>query len=162
MRSRVAPDSRWRYHHMMRRIILAWILLAAGPLTSNWTNEKTMYYMFWVWMGISLALVFFIRMVLDYARIIIVRMDTGRVWRSLWGAAGFVFKRLFGTLGLYYLLLITAVVIFLVYWGIHSRVSTDSLAAIWLVFFIGQAFIISRAWLKIAFQAAQLNYYGRD
>ncbi len=139
---------------------IAWI--AAGPLTSDMTNEKMMVYTFWAWLGLSLALVLFIRMILDYARIIIVRTDTGRVWRSLWGAAGFVIRRLFGTLALYYLLLITGVVIFLVYWGVHSRVSTGSLAALWLAFLIGQVFVISRGWLKIAFQASQLSYYGRD
>ncbi len=144
-------------------LLFQWVLwILAGPLTSDGTNEKMMVYTFWVWLGLNLALVFFIRMILDYARIIIVRTDTGRVWSSLWAAIGFVFRRLFGTLALYYLLLITAVVIFLVYWGVHSRVSTVSLAAVWLAFFIGQVFIISRGWLKVAFQAAQLSYYGRD
>jgi hypothetical protein len=143
-------------------LLFQWIIwLATGPLTSEGTNEKMMYYVFWVWLGLSLVLLFFVHMILDYARIIIVKEDTGRVWRSLWGAAGFVFKRLSGTLALYYLLLITAAVIFLVYWGIHSRISTGSPATIWLAFLIGQVFIISRAWLKIAFQAAQLSFYGR-
>ncbi|MFZ2054193.1 MAG: hypothetical protein WAU81_08340 [Candidatus Aminicenantales bacterium] len=143
-------------------LIFQWVLwLVAGPLTADGSNEKMIYYVFWAWVGLSLALIFFIHMILDYSRIIIVRADTGRVWRSLWGAAGFVFKRLFGTLALYYILLITGVVIFLVYWGIHSRISTGSPATIWLAFLIGQVFIISRGWLKIAFQAAQLTFYGR-
>jgi hypothetical protein len=137
-----------------------WIL--AGLLTSDGTNEKMMEYVFWAWLGIDLVLIFFILMILDYARIIIASADTNRAWRSLWGAAGFIFKRLFGTLALYYLLLITGAAIFLVYWGVQSRVSTGSPAAIWLAFLIGQAFIISRAWLKVAFQAGQLSFYGRD
>lgn len=142
-------------------LLFQWVIwLVAGPLTSDGTNEKMMYYVFWIWLGLSLALVFFIRMVIDYARIIIARADTGRVWRSLWEAAGFVFKRLFGTLALYYILLITGVAIFLVYWGIQSRISTGSVATIWLAFLIGQVFIMSRGWLKIAFQAAQISFYG--
>ena len=144
-------------------LLFQWVIwLVAGPLTSDGTNEKMMYYVFWVWLGLSLALVFFIHMILDYARIVIVRADTNRVWHSLWEAVRFVFKRLFGTLALYYILLITGLAVFLVYWGIHSRISTSSPATIWLAFLIGQVFIMSRAWLKIAFQAAQLSFYGRD
>jgi hypothetical protein len=144
-------------------LILQWILwLAAGPLTADGSNEKMIYSVAWAWLAVSLVLVFFIHMILDYARIIIVRADTGRVWRSLWAAVRFVFKRFFGTLGLYYLLAITGGVIFLVYWGIHSRISTSSAVTIWLAFLVGQVFIISRAWLKVAFQAAELNFYGRD
>jgi hypothetical protein len=119
------------------------------------------FYVFWVWLAIDLILVFFVRMILDYARIVIARADTRRVWRSLWEAAGFVFKKFFGTLTLYYMLLVTGAVIFLVYWGIHSRISTASLAAIWLAFLVGQVFIISRGWLRIAFLAAQNSYYSR-
>jgi hypothetical protein len=136
--------------------------LVAKPLTANGTNEKMLYYIFWARVVLSLVLIFFIRMILDYARIIIARADTGRVWRSLREAGRFVFKRLTGTLALYYILLITGLVIFLVYWGIHSGISTGSLATIWLVFFIGQVFIMSRVWLKIACQAAQLIFYGGD
>ena len=144
-------------------LIVQWILsIVAGTLTADWSNEKMIYYVAWAWLAVSLILVFFIRMILDYARIIVVREETGRVWRSLWAAVRFVFKRFFGTLALYYLLFITGVVIFLVYWGINSRVPTDSAGAIWLAFLIGQVFIISRGWLKVAFQAGQLNFYGRD
>lgn len=143
--------------------IFQWILwLLAGTLTAQGSNEKMIFYVFWVWLAIDLILVFFVRMILDYARIVIAWTDTRRVWRSLWEAVGFVFKRLFGTLSLYYLLLVTGAVIFLVYWGIHSRISTTSLAAIWLAFLVGQAFILSRGWLRIAFLAAQLGYYSRD
>jgi hypothetical protein len=134
---------------------------AAKPITADGTNEKMLYYVFWVRVSFSLILIFFIRMILDYARIIIARSDTGRVWRSLWEAVRFVFKRLFRTLALYYILLITGLVIFLVYWGIHSRISTDSTATIWLAFFLGQVFVLSRGWLKIVFQAAQLTFLGR-
>jgi hypothetical protein len=136
--------------------------LAAKPLTSDGTNEKMLYYVFWFRVGLSLVLIFFICMVLDYARIIIVRTETSRAMRSLWDAWRFVFKRLFGTLALYYVLLITGGIIFLVYWGIHSRIPTGSLFPIWLAFLVGQIFVISRGWLKIAFQSAQLTFYGRS
>lgn len=36
--------------------------LAAKPFTSDGTNEKMLYYVFWVRVGLSLALIFLIRM----------------------------------------------------------------------------------------------------
>jgi len=138
------------------------ISLASKPLTADGSNEKMLYYMFWIRLGLSFVLIFFIRMILDYARIIIVRADTGRVWLSLWEAVRFIFKRLTGTLALYYLLCITGLVLFLAYLGIHSRISTISPATICLAFLVGQVFIMSRGWLKIAFLAAQVTFYGGD
>lgn len=136
--------------------------LAARPLTADGTAEKMLYYVFWVRVGLSFVLILFILMILDYARIIIARADSRQVWRSLWKAVRFVFKRLFGTLALYYILLITGLGIILVYWAIHSRIPTASSATVWLAFIIGQLFVLSRGWLKIACQAAQINFYGRD
>jgi hypothetical protein len=135
---------------------------AAKPLTADGTNEKMLYYLFWVRAGLSLVLIFFIRMILDYARIMIARADTGRVWRSLWEAARFVCWRLPATLALYYSLLITGLAIFLVYWGICSRFSAGSPATIGLAFFLGQLFVLSRGWLRIAFLAAQITFASRD
>jgi len=136
--------------------------LVAKSLTADGANEKMLYYMFWIRAGLSLVLIFFIRMILDYARIIIVRADTGRVWRSLWEAVRFVFRRLFGTLALYYVLLVTGLVMFLVYWGIHSRISCGSAVTIGLAFLIGQVFVISRGWLRVVCQAAEIAFYGGD
>ncbi len=132
---------------------------AAKPLTGGGTNEKMMVIMFWFWVGSGLVLFFFISMVLDYARISIVLSDTRRVLRALFRALGFVLKRLLRTSTLYAMLLLTGLAIFLLYWGIDSVIPTHSLASIWLAFAIGQIFILSRGWLKIAFQAAQMEFY---
>lgn len=135
---------------------------AAKLITADGTDERMLTYMFWVRLALSCVLIFLIRMILDYARIIIARADTGRVWRSLWEAVRFVFGKLFGTLALYYILLLTGLAIFLIYWGVHCRISAGSPAMIWLAFLVGQIFVLSRGWLRIACQAAQITFYGRD
>jgi hypothetical protein len=136
--------------------------VVAKLLTADGADERMLYYMFWVRLGLSLVLFFLIRMIIDYGRIIIARADTGRVWRSLWEAVRFVFRRLIGTLALYYILLITGLVIFLVYCGVQTRIPTGSQTTIWLAFSLGQVFVISRSWLRIACQAAQVTFYGGD
>ncbi len=132
---------------------------AAKPLTGEGTNEKMMVIMFWVWVGLGAVLFFFVSMVLDYARISIVLADSRRVLRALFAALGFVLRRLLRTSTLYAMLLLTGLGLFLLYWGIHDMIPTRSTGSIWLAFAVGQIFILSRGWLKIAFQAAQLGFY---
>jgi hypothetical protein len=135
------------------------LYVAAKFLTGDWTDEKMMFILFWIWAGLGLVQFFFISMVLDYARISIVLADSRHVLRALFASLGFVFKRLLRTSTLYAMLLFTGLAIFLLYWAIHSTIPARSTGSIWLAFAIGQIFILSRGWLKIAFQAAQLEFY---
>jgi hypothetical protein len=140
--------------------VLMFILYQVGSaLTGNGANEKLVYYLFLVGGAIGLFFIFFINMIQDYARIKIVTEDSRYVFRSLFQSIGFVFKRLGGTLVLYYLLVLTGVVIAVVYWGLRSVIPFSSGAAILVTFVVYQLFIASHAWLKVAFQAGQLSYY---
>jgi hypothetical protein len=133
--------------------------LVLKPLEAGGTNEQAMFYLFWVRAGIILFLYFLIRMIGDYARIQIVVEDSRAVFKSLIQAIGFVFRNLIKTLLLYYSMLITGAVIFGVYWIVQKMVPTQTLLPILIAFLIGQIFILSRGWLKIALQAAQLHFF---
>jgi hypothetical protein len=60
---------------------------------------------------------------------------------------------------LYYLLVLTGVVVAVVYWGLRSVIPFSSAVAILITFVVYQLFIASHAWLKVAFQAGQLSYF---
>ena len=140
--------------------VFMFILYQVGDaLTGKGVNEQLTYYLFLVGAAIALFFIFFINMIQDYARIKIVTEDSRYVFRSLFQSIGFVFKRLGGTLVLYYLLVLTGVVIALVYWGFKAVIPFSSAAAILITFVVSQLFIASHAWLKVAFQAGQLSYY---
>ena len=128
-------------------------------LEAGGTNEPAMYYFFWVRVVIILFLYFLIRMICDYGRIRIVAEDSRAVFGSLIQAFKFVFRNFFKTLILYYLILITGLAIFGIYWVLQKMVPTQTLLPILIAFLIGQIFILSRGWLKIALQAAQLHFY---
>ncbi len=130
-----------------------------GALTRSGANEQLAYYLFLAGAAVALFFIFFINMIQDYARIKIVTEDSRYVFRSLFQSIGFVFRRLGGTLVLYYLLVLTGVVIALVYWGLRSVIPFSSGAAILVTFVVYQLFIASHAWLKVAFQTGQLSYY---
>jgi hypothetical protein len=159
-----------RFFRLCIYSLLLWVLfiilhvllnLAFRPLTSGGTNEQMMLYLFWVRLAICLFLIFLIRMILDYTRIKIVLEDTRYVFRSLLRTISFVFRNFGKTLALYYLLIVTAVILCLIYWGLKSLIAQGSLFPILTAFIIGQIFIISRGWLKIALQAAQMEFYSQ-
>jgi hypothetical protein len=106
-----------------------------------------------------LFLAFFIKMIMDYARIRIATQDTNQVLQSLVEASRFVFSRPIKTLGLYYLLGLTGWAVLAVYLAVQSTYAGQSTGTIILAFMISQAFIAGRAWLKIAYQAAQKNLW---
>jgi hypothetical protein len=105
-----------------------------------------------------LFLAFFVEMILDYARIKIALLDSREVLRSLVGATRFVLSKPFKTVLLYYLLGLTGWAAFGAYFALHFAFSETTAAAVILAFLITQAFIVSRAWLRIAFLAAQKNF----
>lgn len=128
-------------------------------LTKNPVYEQRAFILTLVRVALALVLVFLIKMIMDYARIKIVTQDARTVFFSLLAAAGFVFRRLRKSLGLYYLLGLTGVAVFLVFWGIRSAFTAASPGAIWLGFFLAQMCIAGRGWLHIAYQAGQTKLF---
>jgi hypothetical protein len=130
----------------------------AGILTNQGANEKMFVIMFWARLAVFLFFYFFVLMVLDYARIKIVLKNSRKVFKSMFWALGFVLKKLGRTLALYYILVVTGVLIAFVYWMFDSLITRQTLAMVILAFLLGQVFIFARSWLIVAFQAAQMRF----
>jgi len=107
--------------------------------------------------GLALFLIFFVRMILDYARIRIAVRDERRIFPAIVGAVRFVSGRLGATLALYYLLGLTGAAAFLVYRLLEGTFSRTSFPEVLLGFGLVQIFIGLRGWLKVATLAAELR-----
>lgn len=55
--------------------------------------------------------------------------------------------------------MITAAALFAIYWMIQGAIKTHALLPILIAFLIAQIFILSRAWIRIGLQAAQMDYF---
>jgi hypothetical protein len=144
----------------MGAIIIASIFhMILNPFTEGGTNEVLLFYLILIRVMIALFLAFLVKMIVDYARIKIVVEDSSNVFLSLFQAMGFVFRRWGKTLAIYYLFVLTGAAIFIIFWLVQKIVKTHALLPILLGFLIGQIFILSRGWLKVAFQAAQMDYF---
>ena len=129
------------------------------PITKGGTNESLMFYLAIIRVVIAFFFVFLVKMIVDYTRIKIVIEDTRKVFRSLFEALGFVLRKLGSTLAIYYLFVLTSGIIFALYWLVQNAVETHALLSILIAFLIGQLFILSRGWIKVGLQAAQMDYF---
>jgi hypothetical protein len=159
-----------RFFRLMIYSLLLWaafliLNLLLGVLVSLFTaqngSERFLFCLFWIRVGFGLFLFFLISMILDYTRIKIVSEDLRHVFRPMLQTIKFVFQKLGRTSALYYLLLITGIFLFGIYVALKSIIPSDSLAAVILGFLLSQVFIVSRGWLRIAFQQAQLVFYSQ-
>lgn len=130
----------------------------ATAVMKDATNEQMGVFLTVFRVALALFLVLFVKMIMDYARVRIVREDTKRVYDSLIWAVRFVFGRLGGTLLLYYLLAVTGWAMLAAYLVLNRFFAGSAPAMIAAAFLLTQLFVAGRGWLKIAFQAAQLEY----
>ncbi|NIM89839.1 MAG: hypothetical protein GTO17_02710 [Candidatus Aminicenantes bacterium] len=130
-------------------------------LTGNGSNEWMGFYFFWIRVAIGLFLVFLIRMILDYSRIEIVILDSQAVFLSFLKTIKLVFQQFGKTLALYYLLVLTGIIVIIVFWVANSNLPSFSSTwmTVFIPFLVAQLFIAFQGWLKIAFQSAQLVFY---
>jgi hypothetical protein len=110
----------------------------------------------------ALALFFLVKMILDYARIRIAVRDSRRVLAEFLSAVGFVGRRLGRTLALYYILGLLGLAVLALYGLADGAFAKTTPAAVSAGLALTQIFILSRGWLKIAFQAGQLEFYVRE
>ena len=143
-------------------IIILFLNLFLGFITRGGTNEALMFFLVLVRVIFVLFLVFLIKMVVDYARIQIVAEDSRKVFRSLFQAFGFVFRKLWSTLALYYLFVLTSIALFVLYGMVGKTIKTHALIPILVSFALTQVFILSRGWVRVGLQAAQLDFFLKN
>jgi hypothetical protein len=146
----------WTASLVLLFLVNLFISLFAGREAS----EKLFFYTLWLRLGIALFIFFLVRMTLDYTRIKIAFEDSPKVFRSLLEMIKYVLKKLGKTLALYYLILLTGIVFFAALWALKLIIPQNSFLTIIIAFLVGQAFMASQAWLRIAFQQAQLVFYS--
>ncbi len=139
-------------------VLFVSVHVLATAIVKDSTNEQLGFVLMIFRVVLVLFLAFFIKMIMDYARIRIVREDTNRVYDALAWAVRFVFGRLGRALLLYGLLGLTGWAMLAVYLVLNRFFAGATTAAIISGFLLAQLFVAGRGWLKIAFQAAELEF----
>lgn len=145
-------------YYLIYRLVRAgfgWLEDALGDVTSERTALA------WTLAGVALTLLLLslVRVVFDYAKIAVVtegrRSALGAAWRGL----RFVVSRPLGTLGLYWLFGVAAVVLL----GLYTVVSPGPGQATWLgvilAFLLGQIALATRVALRLALLGGEVDYF---
>ncbi len=139
--------------------VFALVTAVVGGLTQDSTREQLSFYLT-IGLGVFAAfLICLIKMIMDYARIHLATEDSPGALRALGAGVRFVIGHPGGTLGLYYLLGLTGLVILAVVKFIAGAIPAATNAAIWAVFLIVQLGLLVRGWLWVAYQSAQMSNY---
>ncbi len=139
--------------------VFAAVSAVVAGLTGNSTNEQLSFYLTIGLVLFAAFLIYAIKMILDYARIHLATEDSSSALRALGAGVRFVIGHPGGTLGLYYLLGLTGLAILVVVKLIAGAIPARTNAEVWAIFVIVQLGLLSRGWLWIAYQSAQLSNY---
>ncbi len=128
-------------------------------LTRDTTDERIVFFLTLGKYGAVWFLVWWVNMVFDYSKIIIVDRNLRMVPLAPVEAFGLVLKHPLKTMGLYYLLGITSTLMILIYWMVAPGAGASSAGEIWAAFLLGQLYIILRMCLRVWFYSSQVALY---
>lgn len=111
--------------------------------------EPTLFTIFIIWIGLHLLFFILISIVSDYAKIILVKEDSKKVWRALWSGFKFTVKKIYVTYPLYILLLIVPVLLTFVYLWLDEAIGMQSLFTVFVMALIQQLFVWVRLYIKV-------------
>jgi hypothetical protein len=142
-------------------IVLINMLVGGGIklITKNFENEMIGFWLFWIRVGIVLFFVFLLNLIFDYARIITVCEDREYIFTTFRKAFLFFWQNKVKTLGLYYRILLYAVLLTVIYWFLGELMHFNQSISVFLVIVVQQIYVLCRFIIKFLFYAAQKNYY---
>ncbi|MDX2030768.1 MAG: hypothetical protein SF339_08865 [Blastocatellia bacterium] len=115
----------------------------------------------WALTALLLALLAFINMVFDYAKIGTVVNDRHGMFQEALRAFRFAGRHFFSTYGLYILAGLTGLAVFALPVWLRSRIPQSSMGAVFLAFLLGQLAIGARMWARVMLYGAELHYFRR-
>jgi hypothetical protein len=108
---------------------------------------------------ILLLIIFFIKIVFDYAKIILVVESKSSSWLCIWLAIKFIVRHIFKTFALYLLLALIGLGIVLLFGFLLDVLNPSSLFVLLAVILLQQVFIFAKIGLRFSFYASQLELY---
>ena len=131
-----------------------------GLITKGALTERIPFIFFLSRMLIIFAMLVFTNMLFDYAKIITIVNDTVRMVEAVRLAWLFVWTRFIKSISLYKLYLITAILIFLIYWGVESYLKVSTPWMVFVVLLWTQLTILMKIWVRLGFFAGQTAFYS--
>ncbi len=139
--------------------LFRFLLLTIEDRTRDVVVEKTV--LFWVLLAASACafLLVLVRVVFDYAKILVVVESRRSVLGALRDAVRFVLSRPVATFGIYLGLALAGLLLLAAYAAVAPGAGQSTVAAIVFAFLVGQAYLIAKMYLRLSLLAAQMALY---
>src|SRR5215510_514480 len=142
--------------------LLRWPIKNAAEQASA---VESVIYKRWAAMALLALLFAFINMVFDYAKIGTVAHSGGvnskGMFRETFRAFRFAFRNFFGAFGLYLIIAMVGLALFIVFNSLRWSVDQSSAGRVSLAILLGQFAIAGRMWTRLVFYAAEMHLYKK-
>ena len=142
--------------------LLRWPIKNAAGQASAF---ESVVYKRWAAMALLALLFAFINMVFDYAKIGTAarsgRGDGKGMFRETFRAFRFAFRNFFSAFGLYLIIALVALALFIVFNTLRWSVDQSSAGRVSLAILLGQFAIAGRMWTRLVFYAAEMHLYKK-
>ena len=120
---------------------------------------EPLVYFGWLRAVLILALLLFVNMTFDYAKIRVVMDDTRKTLRATLGSFRLVARNFRATAGTYLLVTVVLFVCLGAYRGASALVPRDRLGFLLAALVLQQAYVLSRVWTRLLYFSAQSEVY---
>jgi hypothetical protein len=142
--------------------LLRWTINNAAGQASAF---ESVIYKRWAAMALLALLFAFINMVFDYAKIGTVARsgggDSKGMFRETFRAFRFAFRNFFSAFGLYLIIALVGLALFIVFNALRWSVDQSSAGRVSLAILLGQFAIAGRMWTRLVFYAAETHLYKK-
>jgi hypothetical protein len=143
-------------------LLLQWPIENAADRASAF---ESVIYKRWAAMALLALLFAFINMVFDYAKIgTVTRIErkSGKgMFRETFRAFRFAFRNFFSAFGLYLIIALVGLALFLAFNALRWSVDQSSAGRVLLAILLGQIAIAGRMWTRLVFFAAEMHLYKK-
>jgi uncharacterized membrane protein len=143
-------------------LLLRWPIVNAAERASAF---ESVIYKRWAAMALLALMFAFINMVFDYAKIATVAhsdiRDSKGMFRETFRAFRFAFRNFFSAFGLYLIIALAGLALFLVFNWMRWSVDQSSAGRVAMAILLGQIVIAARMWTRLVFYAAEMHLYKK-
>ena len=140
--------------------VLVYVLLNKGLMAFKGDSEPLAFLLRLIGLGVLGLLGLVVQMVFDYAKIMTVAEDRRGMFKTALKAWGFVFRHLCGTFGLYLLVGLTGLVLFIFFTQVMKVIPATTGFLIFILFVWQQLHSFVRAGLKLLHLGSASRLYG--
>jgi hypothetical protein len=124
--------------------------------------EPAIFILIVIWAVLHLLFFVLISLISDYAKIILVKEDSKKVWKALYGSLKFSLRKIHLTFPIYLSLIIIPVILTIIYWVLDGVIGTTSGLTVLIMFLIQQIYIWLRLFSKVWLLAGEYEYFNME